>query len=361
MGACSCVEFDPTLHLVEQSPRTRAWRPSVAWPRDLEQEGRHFSSGVNHPGEVRGLALSGRHVGITATEVRPRLLEELELYAGGLLELFVDSGAFSEVEFSSATGRLEIERPIADAAWQERFDLYAWAGTHFRRRARVVAPDCVGQQAETLTRLERWAPNVAAVAATRAQVIVPVQKGELPMSRMFATALEILGLRNDDEGRGPIAGVPMKKDATSLHDLAELVGSLPWYGARLHLLGLGPSAGKKFWSAIACIKGLRPNAEVTSDSVTIRRMVGRSNGRGGGPRVLTRYQDEGRSRGLSRPTEVKAYALQRQGHDQYEQDLDRAHAAGWFDDELFDSLAEAVAWRDARRVERARDASAVAG
>jgi len=316
-------------------------RPAVAYPTELAQEHRHFASGTNAPGEVRGLALSARHVGITFGEIRDGLLDELALFAGGLQELFVDSGAFSEVAWDAAAGRLVVVRPITHAGWLERFELYAWAAETYGRRARVVAPDCVGDQDETLRRLSRYASNVAAVAARGAQVIVPVQKGALPMSAMYARACAILSL-----AVLPIAGVPMKKDATSLADLAELVDSLPWYGARIHLLGLGPES-KRFAAALRCIKSRRPNAEVTSDSVTIRRLVGRTNGRGGGPRAITRYQDEARAAGLRAARDVKAYAVAKQGEDEYQAELDRAHAAGWFDTELYDSLEEALAHRAA--------------
>jgi hypothetical protein len=333
---------DPVLPTVG-----KCWRPAVAWPTDLAQEDRHFSSGVNNPGEVRGLALSGRHFGITATEIRPGLLAEVELTGGGLTEIFVDSGAFSEVEFNPATGRLEIVRPIKHEGWIERFELYMLIAGWYGTRARVVAPDCVGNQELTLERLARYALHVAACASMRAQIIVPVQKGALPMSEMYRRACEILGLRVP-----PIAGIPLKKDATSLKDLAELVDSMPWFDCRFHLLGLGPES-KRFKKVIECIRSRRPNAEITSDSVTIRRLVGRKNGRGGGPRPLTRYQDEGRARGLKSTADVKSYGLQRQGRDQMDAELDRAHAAGWFDEELFDAVEESIAHFAAIRAERA--------
>lgn len=317
-------------------------RLAVAFPTDLEQEDQHFASGVNHRGEVRGFALSGRHLGITATEVGPELLAELELFSGpGLMRIFVDSGAFSEVKWSAEEGRLVVKRPITDAQWEERFDLYMKIATWFRTRAYLVAPDLVGDQEATLARLQRWAPRVAACAALRAQIIVPVQKGALPMSAMYRRACEILGLTD-----APIAGIPMKKDATSLTDLAELVDSMPWYGARFHLLGLGPES-KRFAAAVRCIKSRRPNAVITSDSVTVRRLVGRTNGRGGGPRALTKYQDEARTLGFTDATTVKAYGLFKQGKDEHSAQLDRAHEAGWFDTELYDTLEEALAHRAA--------------
>jgi hypothetical protein len=212
----------------------------------------------------------------------------------------------------------------------------------------VVAPDLVGDQDATLARLATYAANVAAIAALGAQVIVPVQKGALPMSTMFARACEILGLR-----QLPIAGIPMKKDATSLADLRELVASLPWYGARIHLLGLGPES-TRFAAVIAAIKAIRPNADITSDSVTVRRLVGRTNGRGGGPRAITKYQDEARARGERDAQAVKAYALQSEGLDERDREIVRANAAGWYDDELFDSVEEAVAFHAQSVADRVR-------
>ncbi len=327
------------------------YRHEVAFPAELVQEDQHFASGVNNPGEVLGL--SGRHFGITATTVTPALLDACELHAGGLTRIFVDSGAFSEVAFSAATGKLEVVRPITDADWRDRFELYTLIATWYRTRAYVVAPDLVGNQAATLERLERYAHQVAAIAALRANIIVPVQKGELPMSVMYRRACEVLGLRE-----APIAGIPMKKDATSLGDLAELVDSLPWYGARIHLLGLGPES-KRYAAAIRTIKSRRPNATITSDSVTIRRLVGRTNGRGGGPRALTRYQDEARARGITNGAAVKAYGLARVCADDRDAEIERALAAGWYDVELYDSVEEARAHHEQLKAERAARAPAI--
>jgi hypothetical protein len=316
------------------------YRPDVAFPTELEQIGRHFASGINHPGEVDGLC---GNIGITCGEARKPLLDALELRAGGVTELFVDSAAFSEVDFDEELGRLVDVAPITHADWLERFELYMWAGINFRTRALVVAPDHVGNQLDTLARLERYAVNVAAVASTRARIIVVVQGGEIPMSEMYARECAILGLRE-----APIAGIPMMKAATSIDDLRHFCASLPWYGARLHLLGIGPKArGGRYWDAIRAIKSIRPNAEITSDSALVPGLVGRKNGPGYGPRVLTRYQDEARFAGVRGATEIKAHALSRYSDDVRELELDAAHAAGWFDVELYDSLEEAVAHRAA--------------
>lgn len=343
-------------------------RPLVAFPTDLEQEGQHFASGVNNPGEIRGFLMSARHVGITFTTARPAVLAELEKFAGpgSLSRVFWDTGAFSEVEFDKKLGRLVVVKPIKDDQWNARFDQAEKIAGWFGPRAYITGPDLVGDQDATLARLAKWAHRVAAVAALRAQIIVPVQKGALPMSEMFRRSCEILGLAET-----PIAGIPMKKDATSLADLAELVSSMPWYGCRFHLLGMGPRAKKGAYAkAIRCIKSLRPNAVITSDSAMVCGMVGRggkkalakANAAGKPaptPRVLTRYQDEARAKGMTGP-DVKAYGLSKQGEDEYQAHLDRAHAAGWFDTELYDTLEEARADRAAGYPEPARTPTATA-
>jgi hypothetical protein len=172
------------------------------------------------------------------------------------------------------------------------------------------------------------------------------------MSEMWRRACEILELR------GLIAGVPMKKDATSMADLAELVGSMP-ADARIHLLGIGPES-PRYAPAIAVIRRLRPDAQITSDSVTIRRLVGRKNGPKGGPREITRLQDEARAIGITDAAEVKAHALTIQGWREADRELAEANAAGWFDDELYDSAEEAAAHAAELRADRERELANVA-
>lgn len=72
---------------------------------------------------------------------------------------------------------------------------------------------------------------------------------------------------------------------------------------------------------------------ITSDSNTIRRLVGRTNGRGGGPRALTRAQDTARAAGLE-GAELKAHALAHVGRELYRAEFAKAYAQGWSDPEL---------------------------
>ncbi len=296
----------------------------------FEQEARHFSSGVNSPGEVRGI--SG-WVGIAADEIRTGLLEELEARAGGPTCLFVDSGAFSEVEFTVA-GPVVAEE-ISHLDWLLRFATYKRMAAAFRTRCYLVAPDRVGDQSVTLERLERYAGRVRELAETyRANVIVPVQKGARSMAEFWRACVDVLDLplvdRVGDPMR-PIAGIPMKKDATTIGELREFAATMP-AGSRFHLLGLGPTS-KGYAAAVNAIRQACPEASITTDSNTIRRLVGRTNGVGKGPRALTKAQDRARSAGLE-GHDVKAAALAEVGHAAHRAEVLRAYELGWFDEEL---------------------------
>lgn len=332
------LEIDLALR---NKPRTRnKARLEIAYPAELEQAGKHFHSGINAPGEVRGLAMSARNIGVTAGNVSDALLESLELHSfnGGPL-LFVDSGAFSEVEFHK-DGPPTVVQPMSDDTWRKRLKLYEILAAMYRIRCYLVAPDRVGDQQVTLARLSKYALQIAACAAHRANIIVPVQKGAIPMAEFYRMECLVLGLRTP-----PIAGIPMEKDATTLRELAEFAKSLPVFGARIHLLGIGPRAkGGRYAKAIAAIKGANFNCTITSDSALVPGLVGRTNGPGRGPRVLTRLQDEARasswrdphSTSKRRGDDTKAYALSKQGADEQRRVDAAAVAAGWRDTELDD-------------------------
>lgn len=273
------------------------WQGCSQWfPRERLQAALHFVSGVNAPGEVSGLADNAFNIGITCGEIRTGVREWLEAYSGRVNQrVFVDSGAFSEVDFPKNAPPVVV-RPLSDADWRDRlFDVYRWAARTYGRRAFVVAPDCVGDQMETLRRLEKYAAPMREVARA-ATVIVPVQKGAISMARMFEIELALLGV---EDRVHVVAGIPMMKDATSIEQVAEFARSLP-AGSRVHLLGIGPKARNgRYQLAINALRTNCPGVRITSDSAVLVSLVGRTNGRKvdgkGTARPYTKYQDVVRS------------------------------------------------------------------
>lgn len=291
----SAIRFSfPTVPAIKLS--RYSWLGCSPWfPRARLQAALHFVSGVNRAGEVSGLADNAFNIGITCGEISTDLRGWLELYADRVNQrLFVDSGAFSEVDFPKDAPPVVV-RPLTDADWRERlFDVYRWAARTYGRRAFVVAPDCVGNQDETLRRLEKYTMPMRQIARA-ATVIIPVQKGALSMARMFEISCALLEL----DAAHVVAGIPMMKDATSLEDVEAFARSLP-AGARVHLLGIGPKAKyNRYELALAALKRGCPTIRVTSDSAVLVSIVGRTNGRGGKPRALTLYQDVARADGAN--------------------------------------------------------------
>lgn len=249
---------------------------------------RYFASGCNHPGEVLGFDSCGVSAGITVAEMRRGLLAAVQ---STRLPVFVDSGAFSEVVFDPAP-RVRVE--ITAGEWRRRLAVYAEIATALGPRAFVVAPDCVAFQAESLRRLREHASQVREIAQTGARVLIPCQKGALRLSDFWTEAQEILQVPD------PAAAIPMKKDATNSDDLRSFVQvSRP---SRMHLLGLGAKSAR----LPEMLELLRDVAHVSLDSALIPSLVGRTNGRGGGPRPLTMIQDQLRAAGAGEDLKRRA-------------------------------------------------------
>lgn len=255
----------------------------------------YFPSGSNAPAEIAAFRSLAFHVGVAANELSAEGEAELLKYAGTGLLVFVDSGAFGEVEFpKNAPPRIGTtkggkSKEITDAEWDKRLGLYERLAPVLREQLYVVAPDRVGCQRTTLERMARYADRVQAIAAHGCNVIVPLQRGALTAIEFDKIAGATLGLSEH------VRGIPLKNAATTWEGFGELAASLP-AGTRVHLLGKGPGSkpvkdaagrGHGFADFLEAVAHLA----VTCDSVALRRLVGRTNGPDNGPRDLTVAQD----------------------------------------------------------------------
>jgi len=244
----------------------------------------YFPSGSYNPGEIRGFLQSGFNVGTTALLPKAKLpLAEWELAqaADTGARVFIDSGAFSEIQFQDE-GPPIVVKPITPEKWDRIFAQYERLAQRLGPQLYIVAPDRVAFQGYTLSLLNRYADRLRELHRLGAQIIVPHQKGELSLAQFNKKAKEILGFPF-------IVGVPMKKDATTLSDIVSML--LYANIDRLHLLGMGPN--RPAWTeTIETIRGVRPDIDLSADSVLIRALVGKTGGPGGGPRALTASYQE---------------------------------------------------------------------
>lgn len=254
----------------------------------------YYASGASALGDLRGFARIGHPIGVSLPDLSDASLAELLSRADTSLDVFVDTGAFSEVE-PGPGGKLVVVRAIDDAGWRERLDVGLQIARAFGAKALLVAPDRVGDQAETLERLRRYAGEVREIVATGARIVVPIQRGAMLAEDFDAAACLALGFSNF------VRGIPGNKVAMPALELQRFLRAVR--PSAVHILGMGPRSDRL--PVLLDVIGREvPDATLSSDSNPIQALVGRHNGRGYGlprppgstARVLTAWQDETGSR-----------------------------------------------------------------
>ena len=244
----------------------------------------YFASGSNNAGEIKGFAASGMHLGVAVPVIYKEnksniaARNALKGLAGTQTKVFVDSGAFGEIGFKN--GVPYDKHPITPSEWKKRLATYVELAKVLGNQVYLVAPDKIADQEATLDRLIRYMPILQPVLkgsfTKRANLIVPIQKGQLSMIDFDRKVRKAVGSSNF------IRGIPMKKDATTLSQLIAFVKELYKDKSvkkplRLHLLGKGRTSVTPDWS-----KHIRPELEkidpamdVTLDSVRLRSIASR--------------------------------------------------------------------------------------
>ena len=266
--------------LREQAIREGLADPCPEWDELSYAPVAYFASGSNRPGEIRGLAAVRHDVGVAAQHVSATSEGELVALAGTDVQVFVDSGAFSEVEFNRETFRMDVVRPLTDADWDERLGLYERLADALGEQVWLVAPDQIGSQEVTLERLARYADRLQKIAASGAKLLVVAQKGALDQASFYRAAIDAAGLR-ECEGRTVTAALPCKKAATTALELAAFVRDAK--PTHVHLLGMG-AKNRKIHDYVAALGG----TSYSLDSCWITANVGRGRGK---RRPYTKAQD----------------------------------------------------------------------
>lgn len=228
-----------------------------------------FASGANEAREIRGFQLAGVPVGVAVSLVRETAIREL-LNSDG--PVFADSGAFSECVFAT-DGQPTYPDPISDSEWLRRLAIYRRLAAALGSKLSVVAPDRVAAQRVTLLRLARYQEEITEIAALGAEVLIPVQNGELSPAMFYRAALRATGL-------DLIPAMPMKKAATGFGDVLAFVQEIR--PRRLHLLGMGYER-KQARKLVAMLQAIAPDMEISLDSNRLRAVTGRG-------RVMTKAE-----------------------------------------------------------------------
>lgn len=221
-----------------------------------------FASGVNEAREVEGFTLAGVPIGASASNLREDAIQAILRSEG---PVFLDSGAFSEVQFSPQTQRMEIANRITPREWRRRLDIYLRMARVLGGRLSVVAPDCVGDQAETLKRLGQYQPELHQLASLGAEVLIPLQVGKMSHEEFYAAATAIAGI-------ALVPSFTMKKAVTSEEDAARFL--LNVQPRRIHLLGMGRQ-NSRAPHVVAMIRRCSPLTAISMDSSRLRAVTGK--------------------------------------------------------------------------------------
>ena len=239
----------------------------------------YFASGSSAPADIRGLARWLHPIGVSIPALSERALVEIEYLTHGHTPVFVDTGAFSEVAMKG--GRPVVVAPISDTSWEERIAVELRLTRALGPAAYCVAPDCVGDQTETLRRMSRFAREMGEVRALGGRVVVPLQRGAMSTAAFDAACSSALGF--DDYVRG----IPGNKDAMPLVELESFLRAAR--PPAIHVLGMGPRS-TTFHAFCDTMRRLGRGVAISYDSNLIAAHVGRANGRAGAPRALTALQ-----------------------------------------------------------------------
>jgi hypothetical protein len=219
-----------------------------------------FASGANEARELCGFALAGVSVGVAVSLIREEAIRELLRSKG---RVFADSGAFSEVEFGP--DGMTVVAPISTLEWHRRIAIYKRLAAALGSKVSVVAPDRVADQHTTLARLSCYRNEMAEIAALGAEVLIPVQNGDLSPVEFYRKAVETAQL-------DLVPAMPMKKAASSFEDVLAFVKEVR--PRRLHLLGMGyeRESAKKL---VAALQTFAPELEISMDSNRLRAVTGK--------------------------------------------------------------------------------------
>lgn len=207
-----------------------------------------FRSGMSAKSDLRAAMDAHVPIGIVAGLVNGiRLLISLPQYMNHGGKVFVDSGAFRFFGTSEAPDWKAVFRD-----YETLLDM-----TDAPENLSIVAPDKVGDQAETLRLLAEHRERIRAWIDRGARVVVAIQLGAMAPKDMLEAIKATLGTDQF------VAGIPSNKAPMSVADCATL------RHGRFHFLGrVQPDAEHR--ERVAVMVANNPDAEFSADATWMR-------------------------------------------------------------------------------------------
>lgn len=190
------------------------------------------------------------------------------------IPVFIDTGAFSELGAASR---------IPPRMWKSMLEQQIELAHAIGSLAVIVLPDKVGDQPETMRRLETYADQVNELLDAGARGVAVLQMGSRSPAKTAQRIADILG-RYDW-----ILGFPVRARGVEPEHIRRCLEEISWVPKGAHLLGIGP-ANQRWGEYVGALSPLEASAWASSDAVVIKRLVQREKVLG----PLTREQDVAR-------------------------------------------------------------------
>ena len=242
-----------------------------------------FASGLEANASLTAMVDKGFQVGISAKggKINKDFFKRvLALSVNPKTMLFFDSGAFSEIDKNG-----NIVKPID---WNKVIGLYFQAVNAYGDRLYIVAPDRIGDQKESLRRLEAYLDRLQVFR----NVIIPLQSNAFGKGKGLSLKQMYDKINTIVKGSGLqyrwIPAIPVtQKSPYDLKDVLEFVKDVE--PKRLHILGASP-ANPQFEMLTQTLPDLNPFLDISIDAQRISAMVGYKDKAKERPRTLTELE-----------------------------------------------------------------------
>ena len=209
----------------------------------------HFFSGLGRKAHFEGARQAGAGVGIVVDDLTKPMIEKVRK-ATGENPIFVDSGAFT-----AFTQGKEMNWGAVLFKFRQLVEGAANPGNLY-----LVAPDVIGNAAETFSMQKRYEGPLKALAKSGANIIIPMQKGA--SLKQMADHFEDMESRLDSDNL--VLGLPSNKQAWTPVEAARIIEEVK--AGTIHLLGIGPG-NPRYMAFMDEISKLGKKYEIFTDSV----------------------------------------------------------------------------------------------
>ena len=215
-----------------------------------------YFSGASSRSDLLGYISAKSNVGVSILETSAPVRKILGQYAADGGKVMIDSSAFGE--FMLALKNKDCP-PLDFDVVLDRYEDIANSCTINHQNLMFVAPDKVGSQVDSLLRLEKHIKRIRALHTKGAQIMMPMQKGSMPLPAFYDACKKILAFDF-------VVGFPSNAEALTIDQTKSFLSEIK--PAKAHFLGCKEN------QLVHTGLNASPNTQFSCDSSRLRAYIG---------------------------------------------------------------------------------------